>query len=138
MAAPVYKNLVFPQTVGGPGPYDTVVLTITGATVTPLADVVAYNVGDSTVKGYHDAFSDIVMFFERYGEPVSVAGTSSTITLQFERRGMFVDSALGKAPFFYSSAARANAFEIGAAYVASNSYSVSGIAVTVNGVSQTS
>lgn len=144
MAFVTYVNKVFPGTVGGPGPWDVVQLTVTaGATSTPVlaqTDLVAYNAASDANKALHDRFSDVVMFFHRYAEPVSITtngATGTVISLYFERAGMFSDSSLGKAPYFYSSGNRPNAYDIATEYVAVNTNGTTAIAVTVNGVAQT-
>ena len=144
--AVTYKNLIFPQEVGGPGPYDTVELTVSASgapTTTPIkafANLEAYY--DSTVaddKTRHERFSDICKYFQQYGEPISIASDGdNVITLKFERGGMFEDSALGKPGYFYSSGNRPNAYDLATSYVADNDTGVNGITVKVNGTTQNS
>lgn len=141
-----YVPLNFPHiSGGGPGVVETVVLTVgasgSGSDSNPtisVADRAAYYAATTANKERHARFSDIVRHMSQYGTPVSVASGNSTITLGFEMRDMFEDSSKGKPGWFNAAAARLNAYELAQAYVASNSYYVNSISVTIDGVSQSS
>ena len=139
-----YTALVYPGAVGGgPAAGDELELTVTvtgGNTssnpVKAAADYNAYDAEDADDKERHARFSDIVMFFKQYGQPVSIASDGDqVITLKFEQDGFWADSTVGD-PAWLNKVRRSNAFELAAAYVADNDYNVSGIAVKVNGVTQ--
>ncbi|MAZ56834.1 hypothetical protein CL653_03510 [bacterium] len=141
-----YYALAFPGTVGGgPGAVDTLVLTVTvtgGDTssnpVKAAADKAAYDAEDANDKERHKRFSDIVQNYMRHGIVVGIESDGDqTITLKYEQGSMFVDGTVGR-PDWLNKVERANAFEIGAEYVADNDYNVTGIAVTINGASQSS
>lgn len=141
-----YLPLVFPHTSGGgPGTLETVVLTVTasgsGSDSNPTTSVASrdlYYAATTANKERHARFSDLVRHMSQYGTPVYVASTGTTVTLGYEQRDMFEDSSKGKPGWFNAAAARSNAYELAQAYVASNSYYVSAITVTIDGVSQSS
>lgn len=146
MAEVVYKNLVFPHHVGGPGPVDTVAFTVTATGSSTdtnecltQTDIVTYNAASADDKARHERFSSIVSFLTQYGKPVSIdAVTNNVITMRFERKGLYENSTLGKAPWF-SYGHRPNAFDLCATYVAANSgapHYVAAITVTINGSAQ--
>jgi len=136
---PTYKNLVFPHKVGGPLDEMTkLVLVVTeGATVNPVkaaADLEAYNAEDAADQARHELFSEVVEFFSRYGAPVWLESDGDqTITMYFERAGLFDNATLGK-PDDFSYGHRANAYDIGVELVANTS--VTAITTTVDDVLQ--
>lgn len=139
-----YVPLNFPHVVGGgPGVVETVVLTVAASgsatasnPVTPVADRAAYYAASTANKARHARFSDIVRAASVYGTPVSVAATGTTITLGFEYRDMFEDSSKGKPGWFNAASPRSTMYELMQAYVASNSYEVDSISLTIDGVAQ--
>ncbi len=141
-----YLPLVFPHTAGGgPGVVETVVLTVgaSGSTtssnpVTSVADRAAYYAATTANKTRHARFADVVRYMSQYGTPVYVASTGTTVTLGFEQRDMFEDSAKGKPGWFNAAAPRKNMYELAQAYVAANDFEVDSISVTIDGVSQSS
>jgi hypothetical protein len=146
MAVVVYKNLFFPHSVGGPGPKDAIVLTVTATgsgtdtnECLTQASIVAYNAASADDKARHERFSSIVDFTTQYGRPVQIdAVTNNVITMYFERQGMYANSTTGKAPWF-SYGHRPNMFDLCAAYVAANSaapHYVASITITINGAAQ--
>lgn len=140
-----YEALVFPGKVGGgPAAVDTVELTITatgGTSTNPVkaaADLEAYFAEDADDQARHKRFSDIVQYFQQYAQPVEITSDGDqVITLGFEQGGMWADSTVGD-PDYMNKVRRDNAYELAQAYVASNSHTVSVIAVKVNGVTQSS
>lgn len=148
MTEVVYKNLVFPHYVGGPGPVDTVVLTVTASGSSTdsnecltQTDIVAYNAASASDKLRHERFSSVVSFLTQYGKPISIdAVTNNTITMRFERKGLFENSTLGK-PGWFSYGHRPNMYDLCATYAAAESgapHYVSGITITINGSAQSS
>jgi hypothetical protein len=146
MAEVVYNNLVFPHHVGGPGPVDTVALTVTATGSSTdsnecltQTDIVAYNAASAADKLRHDRFSDIVSTLTLYGKPTSIdAVTNNVITMRFERKGLFENSSLGK-PGWFSYGHRPNMFDLCATYVAAESgapHYVAAITITINGSAQ--
>lgn len=141
-----YLPLVFPHTAGGgPGVVETVVLTVSasgsGSDSNPtisVADRAAYYAATTANKQRHARFADIVRYMSQYGTPVYVTSGNSTITLGFEQKDMFEDSAKGKPGWFNAAAARKNMYELAQAYVAANDFFVDSISVTIDGVSQSS
>lgn len=136
----VRVSKAFPTTVGGPGPYDTVVVTLTGATVTSLPDMASYYAANATNQGYHDNFDRVIQTFSAYGRPVISSSTSSTVTMSFEIQDMFADGTLGKAPYSNFVTPRPDAFELAQTLLASNG-GLTGCTVatvTINGQSQSS
>jgi len=145
MAFPAYSARVFPAvTGGGPGVQDTVVLTITATgdtssnPVTSVTTPALYEAADANGKARHSRFSDLVMYFRAYGQPVTIASTGGAITLGYEHVGLHTDGTPGKPAWRDVVGERPNAYELAQAYVAANSHTVTVIAVAVNGVSQTS
>lgn len=138
-----YEYLAFPHEKGGPGPYDTLVLVVTATgtdgSTTPVkaaADMAAYDAEDANDVLRHKRFSDIVLFFSRYGTPISIASDGDqTITLKYEHQYIHGNNSEGKAPWF-TPGHRPNAYDIAAEYVAANDHSVTGMTTTVNGVLQ--
>ena len=147
MAFPEYKALVFPHTTGGgPGVAETVELTITAndgtAITTPVAAVdnfAGYYDADAAGKAAHERFSAIVESFSRaYGFAIEVASDGDdVITLKYENPALHSDSSLGK-PGWDEGSERPNAYELAQVFVGDNDVDVTAIAVTVNGVAQTS
>jgi hypothetical protein len=138
-----YKNLNFPHDLGGNGPFDTVELTVTAGvapTTTPMkaaADLGAYNDEDTDDQTRHQRFSELVQYFQQYGQTVSVASSGdNVVTLKYEVQEMFDDNSEGKAPWD-TSADRPNAYDLATAFVAATAW-CSGITVKVNGVTQNS
>jgi len=148
MATVVYENLVFPHTVGGPGPKDTIAFTVTAtgsATDTneclTQTDLVAFNSATSANQDRHRRFSYIAKIVQRYGQAVQIdAVTNNVITMYFERKGLYENSTIGK-PGWFSYGHRPNAYDICAEIVASDSgapYYIAAMTVTINGASQSS
>jgi hypothetical protein len=138
-----YSALAFPGSVGGgPAAGDTLALTVTatGATsanpVKAAADMKAFHAleaaGDADAER-HERFSDIVLFFRRYGQPVVIESNgNNVITLRFEQNGFWSASQNGR-PAWINKIDAATAAEVAAEYVAENDHNVTAIAVTVNG-----
>lgn len=146
MAAVVYQNLVFPHSVGGPGPVDVVALTVTASGSSTdsnecltQTDIVAYNAASASDKLRHERFSDVVSFVTQYAKPISIdAVTNNVITMRFERKGIFENSALGK-PGWFSYGHRPNMFDLCATLVAAEGsapHYLSTITITINGSAQ--
>lgn len=146
MAFVVYENLVFPHTVGGPGPKDTLAFTVTATGSSTdsnecltQTDLVAYNAASADDKLRHQRFSYIAKIVQRYGQAVQIdAVTNNVITMYFERKGMYANSTIGK-PGWFTYGHRPNAFDICAEIVASDSgapHYIAAMTVTVNGSSQ--
>ena len=133
MAAPVYKNLIFPHAKGGYGPYTTVAITLDNTDdATALADLTAYYAASDANKAKHDLFNRIVQAFMTQAVPVEiVSGSATSITLKFEHLSLFQDNDEGKPPFFYSSGDRPNASDIMTA-LESDSVVTAGWAVVVS------
>src|SRR4051812_37138956 len=116
-----YVNRAFPHSVGGPGPVDIIAVTIGTANCTAQTDLVAYYAANSTSQTRHDNFSFVVNTMSRYGRPVDVVSTSSSVvTMRFERQGMYADSSLGKPDFSNFVTARLDAFELAQLLLESN------------------
>lgn len=136
-----HVNRVFPHSVGGPGPIETVVLTVTAAgapaAVNPVkaqTDLAAYNAASALDIERHDRFSDIVEFFSRYSTPISVASDGDTvITLTFEHDTLHSNKSEGQ-PKWFDRGHRDNLFDMMAEYVANDAHGVTAITGTVDGV----
>lgn len=137
---PTYVNRVFPHQVGGPGPIETVVLTVTAAgspsatnPVLAQTDLAAYNAATDLNKARHDRFSDIVEFFSRYSTPISVASDGDqTITLTYEHDTLHKNKTEGT-PKWFDRGHRDNLFDMMAEYVANDSHGVTAITGTCDG-----
>lgn len=136
-----YKNLIFPGAVNAAGPVETVTLTVTatGATssnpVKAFASLAEYNDTNASDddKARHERFSNIVRYFQQYGQPVSIASNgNNVITLTFDRKGLFTDSALGKAPYFNDAYERGDASDLATAYVSDNDHTVTVLTAIVS------
>lgn len=138
-----YKALVYPYVAGGgPGAKETVALTVTAtgsASSNPVvlqANAAAYTAASADDKTRHERATDIVRFFSQYGTPVEVSSATNVLTMKFEVADLFEDSARGKPGYFNGPAARPTAYELAQAYVAANSFTVSAMTVTIDGVAQ--
>jgi hypothetical protein len=137
-----YNARIFPMVTGGPGVKDTMAITVTaGATSTPVksqATRTAYNAASDADKLLHDRFSDVVQFITQYANPVSIStNADNVITLGFDRAGLFNNAGIGRPGNFTENGnPRANAFDLAAAYVASNDHGVTVMTITINGAAQ--
>jgi len=141
-----YVALAFPGSVGGgPAVVDTVELTVTAAgdatatnPVKAAADLEAYFAEDAADQARHKRFSDIVVYFQQYAQPISITSDGDTIiTLGFEQGGMWADSTVGD-PGYVTKTNRSNAYELAQAYLAADTHGVTAISVKLNGVTQSS
>lgn len=146
MAFVTYENLVFPHSVGGPGPKDTIAFTVTATGSSTdtnecltQTDLVAFNAASANDQDRHRRFSYIAKYVSRYGQPVQIdAVTNNVITMYFERKGLYENSTLGK-PGWFSYGHRPNAYDICAEIVAAQSgspYYIAAMTVTINGSAQ--
>lgn len=149
MANSDYKAAVFPFTVGGgPGGRTTLVLTPTltntpSTPVTAVADRAAYFAADATAKNKHDRFTALVLYFQQYGTVVSASSSGTAVTIEFEATDLWAPNTTLGIPTSVTKIQRKNAYNLGVEFCTNlgstfGADTITAIAVTIDGVSQTS